>query len=187
MAWNDIENNEINPESDADKSIPERWRDNVEAIVRRFSGAPTLNGQGNLDFFSSSGNWQVPPNVYKIQVTVSGGGGGGSYTRISSGIFNNGGNGGDSYFAKNTTFEVKGNGGKGRVSSTSTAPSIPDGTPQGSHGGMGRDQDGANGQNGSYNVDVFLVEPGQIFSIEIGSGGGGQAGHGADGFVVIEY
>jgi hypothetical protein len=61
-------------------------RDLAAALAARATGAPWLNAIGAQVVFFVGGNWNVPADVYRAQVTVIGAGGAGG-----AGIDNNGG------------------------------------------------------------------------------------------------
>ena len=84
----------------------------LAAFASRDSAQPWLNGVGAIERLTGSGNWTVPAGVYRVKVTMVGGGGGG----VANG--GNGGDGGDTTFGSLTC-----RGGAGGVNGTESTES----------------------------------------------------------------
>ncbi len=174
---------------------------NGNTFVEAFrSGWQPLAPHGK-EFITASGNWTVPDDVYKIWVTLVGGGGGGGGGAGSSTDGGNGGNGGNTVFGSLTALGGlgggggKANGGPGQATGAGQpgCPGDPDGVftaygggaintvlgqyGRGGQGGAGRDG-GGGGASGSIGyIDHILhkkeraVTPGQVVAATIGTGG----------------
>jgi len=189
---------------------------NPVAIAQRGTGAPWLNGVGAIETITSgSGNWTVPDGVYRIKVTVVGGGGGG-YNGGSNGV-----DGGNTTFgaftgsggkAGNYSFGAGGaasggdlniSGGTGYAYYSAVGGGSTHGyggamRTGGSDAGYGYGSGGAGGPSGSpanggggggTAIGTMSVEPGDLIAYSIGSGGSGGSGSGAgaSGIIIIEY
>ena len=188
---------------------------NPVAIAQRGTGAPWLNGIGDIEkLISGSGNWTVPTGVYRIKATVIGGGGGGqgsssNGTTGGSTTFGSitctGGGGGTSSIGSGGTAsggDVNISGGAGSQSSGGSTlagfggvtPGSGDGTNgtgYGSGGGAGAGSLYCGGAGGC-SVAIIAVEPGDLIAYSVGSGGSGGSGAdtggaGAGGIIIIEY
>jgi len=129
----------------------------------------------NMRSFATSGTftWNVPPNVYLIEVIVAGGGGGGSG---GGGGGDEGGVGGGPGGAGAGSDALSGVGGNGGVVSAYLAVSAGETLTIAVGGGGGGDSNGGGG-GGSSNVSV----DGALQIIAGGGGGGGVTGNGGDG------
>ena len=151
-------------------------------------------------------NWTVPEGITRLRVTRSGGGGGGGGAggQDSGHRGTRGGPGQSTLFG--TLPEVPGGVGgmAGGDSEPGASVAILDGLGSGASGGLGakgarstQRGEGGSGTPGGLRTDVLVVQPGQVISYRIGTGGPGGISHsannshpgsrGAHGFIEIEY